>query len=180
MVDHRWTDLIQECERNLWSYRRRREVWGNFYTSDLDFLEHIVSNEKYSIALVSVEYTDDRYISELSNQINLDAITDIKFVKIVPEYCYQVFLGNFEWGNDPIRRPLTDYLATNSDEFLFKGYYQELIHRFKNGLAEDHYGRYSGVYDGFNFYAKSTDDILMLHMIAPSKIKKIVKLMERV
>lgn len=179
-IDNRWQTLLRECELNLWEFRRRREVWCNIYTSEIDLLEHLLTNEKYRTAIVGVEYTNEQYMNELDNQINLDSITDIKFVKHVPEYRYQVFLGGFEWGNDSVKRPLTEYLVTNRDEFLFKGYYQEIIHRCKNNNLVDNFGRYSGVYDGFNFYAKSTDDILMLHMIAPSKIKKIVKLMERV
>jgi len=179
-IDNRWQTLLRECELNLWEFRRRREAWCNIYTSEIDLLEHLLTNEKYRTAIVSVEYTNEQYMNELDNQINLDSITDIKFVKHVPEYRYQVFLGGFEWGNDSVKRPLTEYLVTNRDEFLFKGYYQEIIHRCKNNNLVDNFGRYSGVYDGFNFYAKSTDDILMLHMIAPSKIKKIVKLMERV
>ena len=178
--DHRWVQLLRECEMLNFEFRKRREVWTSIYTSDEGFLDYILNKEEYRTAIVSLNYTNDSYLEERSTQTQLEAITDIKFVKHVQEHCYQVYLGNFDWGNDDAKQLLTEYLATNSNEFLFKGYYQEVINRCKtNHDLEDHYGRYRGVYDGFNFYAKSTDDILMVHMIAPGKVRKIVKLMEK-
>ena len=180
-VDNRWIQILRECEDLKFEFRKRREVWTSIYTSDAGLLEHIISREEYRTAIVSLEYTNNSYLEKRGSQTQLEAITDIKFVKTVPEHCYHIFLGNFQWREDHIKRPLTEYLVANSNEFLFKGYYQELITRCrKNPDDLNHYGNYQGVYDGFNFFAKSTDDILLLHMIAPSKIKKIIKLMERV
>ena len=180
-VDHRWVQILRECEDLKFEFRKRREVWTSIYTSDADLLEHIISREEYRTAIVSLEYTNNSYLEERGSQTQLEAITDIKFVKHVPEHCYQIYLGNFQWREDHIKRLLTEYLVANSSDFLFKGYYQELITRCKKNPDDlNRYGNYQGVYDGFNFFAKSTDDILLLHMIAPSKIKKIVKLMERV
>jgi len=180
-VDNRWLQLLRECEINNFNYRRRREVWCTFYTSDSNLLDHILAREEYKTAIYSIDYANDRYLIERENQVTLDSITDIKFVShLQTEFRYQVFLGNFEWGKDDYKKTLTEYLAANSEEFLFKGYYQEIIHRCKHNTdIVDQFGRYRGVYDGFNFYAKSTEDILMLHMIAPGKVRKIIKIMER-
>ena len=179
MVDHRWVQILRECEMLNFEFRKRREVWTTLYTSDEKLINHIMAREEYYSAIVSLEYSNEKYLDERSTQTGLESITDIKFVKHVPEYRYQVFLGHFDW-NDLSKEPLTRYLVTNKDDFEFRGYYQEVVTRFNTrSPAKDHYGRVMGVYDGFNFFAKSTDDILMLHMIAPGKIKKIVKLMEK-
>jgi hypothetical protein len=178
-VDHRWVQILRDCEMNNIGFRRRREVWCNIYSSDTAFVDLVLYKEEYSSAIVMLEYTNDKYIAEKQNQTSLESITDIKFVKQLPEYCYQVFLGNFDW-NDPIKEDLTRYLAVNKDDFQFRNWYKEVVGRFNTkDPARDNYGRVVGVYDGFNFFAKSTDDILLLHMIAPGKIKKIVKLMEK-
>jgi hypothetical protein len=41
------------------------------------------------------------------------------------------------------------------------------------------WGQYQGISNGFKMYAKHPEDIMMLHMIAPGKIGKIIKLMEK-
>jgi hypothetical protein len=179
-VDHRWVQILRECEVLNFEFRKRREVWASIYTSDAGLLEHIISREEYRTAIISLEYTNSSYLEQRSSQTQLEAITDIKFVKTVPEHCYHIFLGKGQWREDHIKRSLTEYLVANSNEFLFKGYCQDLITRCrKNPDDLNRYSNYQGVYDSFNFFAKSTDDILLLHMIAPGKIKKIVKLMER-
>jgi hypothetical protein len=181
MVDHRWVQLLRECEVLNFEFRKRREVWTTIYTSDSNLINHILDREEYRTAIVSLEYTNDLYIKERGNQTQLEAVTDIKYVKHPTEFCYHVYLGNFEWEDNSVKQPLTEYLAANSNDFLFKGYYQEVIDRCKKHVdLRDYSGRYRGVYDGFNFFAKNTDDILMLHMIAPGKIRKIIKLMEKV
>jgi hypothetical protein len=180
-LDHRWRQLLEVCEANRWIFRRRREVFCTIFTSEHELLDHVLASDEYKSGIVSVEYTSDSYLTELTNQICGDAITDIKFVSHVPLHRYQVYLGSFEWKDSTIQS-VTEYLVTNKDEFIFKGYYQEIIHRLHKAKEKerlDKWGRYQGVYDGFNFFAKSTDDILLLHMIAPGKIRKIVKLMER-
>jgi hypothetical protein len=180
-LDHRWRQLLEECEANGWNFRRRREIFCTIFTSDHALLDHVLSRDEYTSGIVSLEYTSDSYLTELTNQICGDAITDIKFVSHVPHHRYQVYLGGFDW-KDPVTQPVTEYLVDNKEEFIFKGYYQEIINRIDKAKTRervDQWGRYQGVYDGFNFFAKSTDDILMLHMIAPGKIRKIVKLMER-
>ena len=179
-VDNRWIQLLRECEILNFEFRKRREIWTSIYTSDIGFIEHILNKEEYRTAIVSLSYTNDTYLKERSIQTQLEAITDIKFVKHAQKHCYQVYLGNFEWKEDQIKMSLTEYLAANSNEFIFKGYYQEVINRCKSkNNINNNYGRSQGVYDGFNFFAKSTDDILLLHMIAPGKIRKIIKIMER-
>lgn len=177
--DHRWVDLLEDCHNNEWIFRKRREVWCNIYTTDSRLLDHILTEEKYSGAIVSVEYTSDMYLSELTEQVCGDAVTDIKFVKTVPEHRYQVYLGNFDW-HDPTKITLTEYLTTNRDVYLFKGWFQEIIVRFGSiQPVTNASGHHITIGDGFNFFAKSTDDILLLHLMAPGKIRKIVKLMEK-
>jgi hypothetical protein len=64
--------------------------------------------------------------------------------------------------------------------YLFKGWFQEIIFRFGSANPVANYsGHQITIGDGFNFFAKSTDDILLLHLMAPGKIRKIVKLMEK-
>ena len=180
MVDHRWRELLEEFEKNEYIFRKRREVWCNIYTTDLNLLDYVLAEEKYSSAIVSVEYSSDMYLSELTEQVFGDAVTDIKFVKTVPEHRYQVYLGNFEW-RDTSRITLTEYLSNNKEVYHFKGWFQEIINRFGSYQAvRNASGHQIFVQDGFNFFAKSTDDILMVHMIAPGKVRKIVKLMEKV
>ena len=178
-ADHRWVDLLEDCHNNEWIFRKRREVWCNIYTTDTRLLDHVLTEEKYSGAIVGIEYTSDMYLSELTEQVCGDAVTDIKFVKTVPDHRYQVYLGNFDW-RDPHQLTLTEYLSNNKDVYLFKGWFQEIINRFgsKNPVI-NYSGHQIVVNDGFNFFAKSTDDILMVHMIAPGKVRKIVKLMEK-
>jgi hypothetical protein len=111
----------------------------------------------------------------LTNAVCGDAVTDIKFVShLQTDFIYQVYLGGLEW-KDPCKEAITTYLCNNFNEFSFRGYYKEIIQR-----ASRKWGHYESVYDGFNFFAKSTEDILMLHMIAPGKIRKIVKIMEKI
>ena len=178
-ADHRWVDLLEDCHNNEWIFRKRREVWCNIYTTDTRLLDHVLTEEKYSGAIVGIEYTSDMYLSELTEQVCGDAVTDIKFVKTVPDHRYQVYLGNFDW-RDPHQLTLTEYLSNNKDVYLFKGWFQEIINRFGTANPVANYsGHVITIADGFNFFAKSTDDILMVHMIAPGKVRKIVKLMEK-
>jgi len=180
-VDHRWVQILRECEILNFEFRKRREVWTSIYTSDAGLLEHILARDEYRTAIVSLKYTNNSYLEERSTQTQLESITDIKFVKHVPEHCYQVYLGNFDW-RDPHQLTLSEYLANNKDVYLFKGWFQEIINRFgtTNPVSNNYSGHVITIGDGFNFFAKSTDDILMVHMIAPGKVRKIVKLMEKV
>ena len=181
--DNRWLDFLNVCQMNSWVFHRRHEIFCNIYTSELSLLDFILENKEYLDGINYIEFTSDNYLSELTTAVCGEAVTDIKFVShLQTEFRYQVFLGGFEWKETATKEAITTYLATNYNEFLFKGHHQEIINRVKQNKNEpipNQWGHYQYVYDGFNFFSKSTDDILMLHMIAPGKIRKIVKIMER-
>ena len=173
--------MCEDFRKRNFVYRRRYESMANIYTSDLELLELVLNNPGYKESVYSVEYTNDKYLNVLASEAGIDAVTDIKFVShLQTEFRYQVFLGNFEWKDDH-RELVTSFLVDNMDEYQFRGYYHDILENRKKGKVRDtYYGhKPETVYDGFNFFAKSTEDILMLHLIAPGKIKKIIKLMER-
>jgi hypothetical protein len=75
-----------------------------------------------------------------------------------------------------------EYLIVNRHEYFFKGYERDMLERMvaaqkNNSNPRNYYN--GGMMNGFRFWAKNTDDILMFHMMAPGKIVKIVKLMEK-
>jgi hypothetical protein len=180
---HKWRELLEICETNQWQFRRRAEGYCTIFTSELAFLDLILSSEEWIKFIAEVQYSNDTYLKEFANNAGIDAITDIKFVARLPEHFYQVTLGNFEWRtDDSLKLSLMEYLIVNRQEYIFKGYEQEMVTRMVkaheiNSNPKNYYN--SGMMNGFKFWAKSTDDILMLHMMAPGKIVKIVKLMEK-
>ena len=178
-IDHRWVQFLTVCEEKGWQYRKRREIFQCIYTNELELLDLVLNSEEYRTGINEIEYSSDTYLSELTNAVCGDAVTDIKFVShLQTDFVYQVYLGGIEW-KDPCKEAITSYLCNNRNEFSFRGYYAEIIHR-ASLRRPNQWGHYESVYDGFNFFAKSTDDILMLHMIAPGKIRKIVKIMEKI
>jgi hypothetical protein len=165
---------------NDWKFRHRTEGYNVIFTSETAILDAILANKEWADALTEFIYTDQLYVNEFANHKGIDAITDIKFVKRVPEHCYQVTFGNFEWRKeDELRVNLTEYLATNKDSFVFKGNEKEIIEAKSKGKTSTYYGSRACVFHGFRFYAKNPDDIIVIHMLAPGKVTHIVKLMER-
>ena len=166
-----WQLLLDLFKSNNIDYRRRREYSQNIFTSDPAALDIILDNAAFTDAILYIEYASDFYLQELAAVLSTDTVTDIKFKNEVSEFRYHIFLGGFLW-NDTSRFILSNWLAANRELFHFRRVYEEIIDRVKSNSN-------TPVYDGFNFYAKTPDDILMLHLIAPGKIKKIVKFMEK-
>ena len=166
-----WLALKDFCDANSIKYKTRIERSCAFFTKDIQAVEYIVNNDNLLKAISSVEYTSDAYKTAFTNKDEIS--TDIKLVAKVPEHPYLVILGQLGWKDNPTRRSLSEYLVANKNNFIFKGYYAITIERYKQGTA-------SGLlYDGFQFYVKDFDDIMMLHLVAPGKIVKVIKLMEK-
>ena len=178
--NHNWRYMLEYLKDNNWQFRHRSEEYNVLFTSETAVIDAILANPEWIDNLVEFAYADDQYLLEFSNHSGIDAITDIKFVKRQPEYCYQVTLGNFDWRkSETARLDIIRYLVTNRSDFLFKGREQEIIESKVKGRKSTAYGQNVHVYHGFRFYAKSADDIIMLHMMAPGKVISIIKLMER-
>lgn len=180
---HKWRELLQLCEASQWHFRRRAEGYCTIFTSEPAFLDLILSSEEWMKFLAEVEYSDDSYLQEFTNNAGIDAVTDIKFVARLPEHFYQVTLGNFQWrDDDELKLSILEYLIANRQEYIVKGYERDMMERLiRTKKSNANLGNYynSGMMNGFKFWAKNTDDILMFHMMAPGKIIKIVKLMEK-
>ena len=169
-----WRAMLYHFIEKGWKFRCRTEGYHVLFTSQTEILDAILANPDWLGKIVEFGYSNTRYLTEFANYKGIDAITDIKFLKRVPEHCYQVTLGNFNWRvDDNIRLTVTQYLATNQSDFIFKGSEKRLI--------EDSVKHNSSrlIYGGFRFYAKNTDDIIMIHMMAPGKVVEIIKIMER-
>ena len=78
------------------------------------------------------------------------------------------------YKNSDIRIALTKYLVDNNELFEARGYHNEILKRFRSQYLHAN----STVYDGFVFYAADPDDILTLHLLAPGKIRKVIKLVK--
>lgn len=170
-----WLALKEFCDSNAIEYKTRIEFSNIFFTKDLQAVEYIIKNDNLFKYLNKVEYTSDVYHNSFISKDEIS--TDVRLVGKVPEHSYLVILGQLGWKDNPIRRTLSQYLITNKNNFIFKGYYAITIERM---LAATEQGSSPGpLYDGFQFYARDTDDIMMLHLVAPGKIVKVIKLIEK-
>jgi hypothetical protein len=173
-----WNNFLWYCSDNDWKYRHRTETYNVLFTSETALLDAVLVNPDYRIKVTEFMYADVNYINEFSNHKGIDAITDIKFVKHAPEHCYQITLSNFEWRKDDITKSIiAEYLFTNRSNFVFKGIARNLIEDKARGGRLT--ARGISIFNGFKFYSKSTDDIVMIHIMAPGKVTNIVKMMER-
>lgn len=170
-----WLALKEFCDTNAIEYKTRIERSSAFFTKDLRAVDYILNNNDLCHTLGTVEYTSDAYNAAFDTKDQIS--TDVKLVSKVPDYPYLVSLGKMGWNDSPARLALTQYLVANSSSFVFKGYYADSIERMskhvKKGIA------HGMIYDGFQFYAKDFDDIMMLHLVAPGKVVKVVKLVEK-
>jgi len=172
--------MLTEFNNREFKFRHRSESYNVVFTSDHELLTAVLDYPGWLDNLKEFAYADDQYLSEFSNHVGIDAISDIRFVKKQPEYCYEITLGNFDWRRvDPLRQNITSYLAINRSDFLFKGRELEIIVDALPRRQSTAHRSNASVYHGFRFYAKSADDIIMLHMMAPGKVIRIVKLMEK-
>jgi hypothetical protein len=178
-----WRQMLETFEAGSWNFRRRAEYTCTIFTSEPALLDAVLSNDQWMNCLTEVQYSDDSYLKAFTTNAGIDAVSDIKFVARVPEHQYQVTLGNFEWrGEEDLKFSIAEYLLNNQHEYVFKGHEADLVkrmndmvRRYSTNLRNGHIN----VMNGFKFWAKNTDDILMFHMMAPGKIIKIIKLMEK-
>ncbi len=174
-IDKNWQDLKNFCDSNLIEYKTRIERSNAFFTKDLQAVEYIINNSDLCAALGSVEYTSDAYRTAFSLKDEIS--TDIRFVSKVPDHPYLIILGQLGWKDDENKRVVSEYLIANRNNFAFKGYSAITIERVAEAYKQGITSRF--LYDGFQFYAKDFDDIMMLHLVAPGKIVKVIKLMEK-
>lgn len=174
MLEAGWDKIINFCIENKIKHRHRKEGEQVIFTSDLAFLDFIISEGLHK-EICYLEYTSEKYETALSN---VDMIsTGVKLVKKDTKFCYQVTLGHMGWyKNSEIRIALTKYLVDNNELFEARGYHNEILKRFKSQNRDIHAN--STVYDGFVFYAADSNDILTLHLLAPGKIRKVIKLVK--
>lgn len=175
-----WREMLEIFDHYNWQFRHRAEVNGAIFTNESALLDAVLAESKWADALVEVEYTDENYLSEFKHHADIDAVTDIKFTKRPTEFIYKVTLGNFAWRTDQeLRERLGEYLAANEKEYLFRGFEKDTIDNIKNKKKYNHYGNKPAVFDGFTFYARNADDILMIHIMAANKVTKIIKYVEK-
>jgi len=177
-----WREMRDYFELHNWKYRRRAECYCVIFTNELDLLDAVLHNELWKTKLKELAYANENYLHEFTKQVGIDAVTDIKFVKKAPLHCYQVNFDNFDWRrtDEEVKLALTEYICTNIDEFHFIGSDQNMIQTINERKDKfDRWGNRYTIGNGFKLYTKSTDDIIMLHMVAPGKISKIIKLMEK-
>ena len=175
-----WRSMIDLFSKNGWNYRFRSEMLSAVFTNETALLDCILSTAEYRDKLQEVEYAGVNYLNEFEKYNGIDAITDVKFVKRKPEHCYLVQFDKFEWRkDDPVKQAITEYILANQTEYHFTGYDRTVINRLSGLSPTSTYYPQQSIHNGFRLYAKSPDDIIMLHMIAPGKITKIIKLMEK-
>lgn len=176
MLDAGWAKIINFCVSNGIKYRHRKESEQIIFTSDPVLLDFIIAEGLHK-EICYLEYTSDKYQTALSN---VDMIsTGVKLVKRDTKFCYQITLGGLGWyKNSEIKVALTKYLTDNYELFEARGYQNEILKRFKDHSRNISLNSYTTVYDGFVFYASDPNDILTLHLLAPGKIKKVIKLVK--
>lgn len=175
-----WTELRKYCKSNNLDFRPRSEFYTQtIFTKDPRVLDYIIQNENYHSKISFIQYTADEYFSEFSKKDDIS--TDVKFVKDLPDYPYQVVIGNLGWkDHQSIKQALVSFLVKNRELYFFKNSNFNLIEKWETELKKKvQPNHYFGLFDGFNFFAKDFDDIMMLHYIAAGKIKKVFKLVKK-
>lgn len=157
-----WLNLLKTLNTQGFGYRKRFEWYQNIYTNDTRLLDFILDNKEYLDKLVTVEAASELYLEEVS-KLDPTIATDIKFVKSLSEFSLMVKVGGFNWHDDS-RTTIADYIRANAEVFQLPDHLVERFHRDKN------------VWDGFYFYVRTVDDIMMLHLMAPQRIKKVTLL----
>lgn len=177
-----WGAMLHVFHEKGFKFRRRAEYFCSIFTSESELLDLVLANTDWVTRICELEYAGETYLNRFNDLVGVDAVTDIKFVKRMPAHPYQITFDRFDWHADNhMREGLTEYLITNRSDFVFKGYEQVLIDRWASAkkTLTNQWGQYQGISNGFKMYAKHPEDIMMLHMIAPGKIGKIIKLMEK-
>lgn len=176
-LENGWSEILHFCKMNDVKFRRRREAAQVIFTSDLIVLDYILENPNIREKLLYIEFTSDSYTKELENLDQLS--TDVKIVRSVPKFRYQITLGGFGWNKKlDTRIALTEYILNNKELFDVRGYSAQVLDRARKTKGQ--YSQYgTTVFDGFQFYAADLDDIMTLHILAPGNIKKVTKLVAK-
>lgn len=173
-----YKDMITDFRKSGWEFRKRHEYTQSFYTNDVELIECVFTNEAYLKYLLGVHYTSQQYATHFSRLHEQMIATDIKFRKVVPEYCYQIYLGGWDWRHNESRLRVGEWLlqALKDDIVSVTGWNRELINRWER--SKKNIGQ-QVLYEGYNFGMKNEDDIMMLHFVAPGHIKKVYKIIQK-
>jgi len=167
--------MIEEFKANCWEFRKRRECYiVTVFTSDTDLIEHVLNDPQFLQHLLTLHYTSDRYSSNKSKLEQHGIVTDVKFRREVNEYRYQIFFGDLDYKDRTIYEQLCQWIADafKDNNIIASAWNERLI---KDYIMHNT----NFMYNGFNCYMKSEDDIMILHFIAPGHIKKVFCILEK-
>ena len=169
-----YQDMIDEFEKNLWEFRKRREVQQSFFTSDEELIEYVLDDDRLLNHLHTLYYTSNRYNTNKSILEQNGIITDIKFRREVGDYPFQVYLGDWDYRDRSIQESACEWVANSYKEgtIVASSWNEDVIKRYISQSTPF-------MYNGFNCYMKSEDDIMMLHFIAPGHIKKVFQILKK-
>jgi len=167
--------MIEEFKENLWEFRKRREIFQTFFTSDPELIEHVLNDTNYMSHLHTVYYTSDRYTTSKSKLEQHGIATDVKFRKEVGEWKYQIYFGDLDYRKKDILENICEWIAKAYQEstIIASPWNEELIRRYINHKV-------TFMHNGFSCYMKDEDDVMILYFIAPDCIKKVFKIMEKI
>ena len=167
--------MIEEFKENLWEFRKRREVFQTFFTNDSELIEHVLNDSNYMSHLHTVYYTSVRYNTNKSKLEQHGIITDIKFRREVGKWKYQIYFGDWDYRDKTIQEGICEYIAKSyvDGDIVASAWNEDLIKRYiKHKIPFMH--------NGFSCYMKDEDEIMILHFIAPGRIKKVFQIMEKI
>jgi hypothetical protein len=166
--------MIDEFEKNLWEFRKRREVHQSFFTSDEELIEYVLDDDRLLNHLHTLYYTSNRYNTNKSISEQNGIITDIKFRREVGDYPFQVYLGDWDYRDRSLQESACEWIASafKDGTIVASSWNEDVIRRYISQKTPF-------MHNGFNCYMKSEDDIMMLHFIAPGHIKKVFQILKK-
>lgn len=169
-----YQDMIEDLDKNLWEYRKRREVHQSIFTSDTELIEYVLDDHRILNHLHTLHYTSERYNANKSRLEENGIVTDIKFRREVGDYPFQVFFGDWDYRDKQMQECACNWVADAYQDrsVVASSWNEEVIRRYIQS-------KILFMYNGFNCYMKSEDDIMMLHFIAPGHIKKVFRILEK-
>lgn len=165
--DEDWEGLLKHLKKNNIFFKKRVEHTGALFTNDETALDFILSDDVLRKKLVRFEYTDLAYIAALSRLNEADIANDVKFVKHVPDMDHVLIIGNFRWEEKELFQTVTKYILSNKQSFSYEEYTKD---RIKSGNA---------YWQNFTIYTNNLDEVMMLHIMAPGKVIKVIKLINK-
>ncbi len=157
-------DIVDQFADKEYDYRTRREYMLSVFTSEEQMLQDILTGNfgcKFS-----VEHTSDDYLEGL---LQIEGVpTDVKIVKRYdPNKKYKIHFKYLRTKDKNVCHALLTYLQNNQEFFTPTS--DTLYRRLeKNVLWGDEY-----------IYCNDQDAVMMLHIVAPSIIKKVYQQMEK-